>query len=233
MSFDFADLTTGISSHADAVRSMRARVLEGKTSYADVVRDVRPGELRIQTEQFFDAVQSLVDEATDTAVLLVPIDHQASSEPETAWEIIAAREGRWVPDHENDWEGVKRGWTLPQVIAHVTAILEDGMACAAMLARGVQLVGRLISEVPWESMTTASQVQARVRESRRICLALLDAWPDQPHLETTVIRIPEIGPLNAIGIGMSGLFHGPMHLDQLREILRQAIDPANGEKGSI
>jgi hypothetical protein len=45
-------------------------------------------------------------------------------------------------------------------------------------------------EVPSESMTTAEQVRARVREIRRTCLAFLDAWPDQPHLETTVIRIP-------------------------------------------
>src|SRR5258708_4693143 len=227
MSFDFTSLTEGMISHADAVREMRARILEGKTSYADVVRDVRPVDLRMKTEQFFDAVQSIIAEATDAAVMLVPVDHEAQSAPETAMEIIAAREGRWVRGEEDASEGVKLGWTLSQVVAHVTAILEDGMACAAMLARGVRLEGRLLYEVPWKSMTKASHVQARVRESRRICLALLDAWPDQPHLETTVIRIPEIGPLNAIGIGMSGIFHGPMHLDQLREIIRQAKKAAN------
>ena len=219
MSFDFAALTEGAITHADAVRQMRARVLEGKTSYADIVRQLRPTDLRMKTEQFFDAVQSILAEATDAAVLWVPNDPHVSEEPETAMEILAAKEGRWKPQTASE-EG-KVGWTLSKVIAHVTAILEDGMACSAMLARGVQLDTRLLYEVPSSSMTTAEQVRERVRESRRVCLALLDAWPDQPHLETTVIRIPEIGPLNAIGIAMSGLFHGPMHLDQLREILRQ------------
>ena len=228
MSFDFAAITEGMISHADAVREMRARVLEGETSYADVVRDVRPVDLRMKTEQFFDAVQSIIVEATDAAVMLVPNDPHASSEPETAMEIVEAKKGRWAQSSPETSEGAKLGWTLGHVVAHVTAILEDGMACAAMLARGAEFNGRLLYEVPWESMTTAEQVQARVRESRRICLALLDAWPDRPHLETTAIRIPEIGPLNAIGIGMSGIFHGPMHLDQLREIIRQAKEAANG-----
>jgi len=227
MSFDFAARTSGVVSHADAVRQMRAQVLEGKTSYADVVRNVRPADLRVKTEQFFDAVQSFLASATDAAVLLVPSDPDVSVEPETAMEILAAKEGKWNPETASE-EG-KLGWTISRVVAHVTAILEDGMACAAMLARGVRLEQRLMYEVPSESMITAEQVRARVRESRRICLALLDAWPDQPHLETTVVRIPEIGPLNAIGIAMSGLFHGPMHLDQLREILRQAKEAANRE----
>jgi hypothetical protein len=180
----------------------------------------------MKTEQFFDTVQSIIAEATDAAVMLVPSDPHAESAPETAMEIIAAKEGRWSSPEIS--EGVKLGWTLGHVVAHVTAILEDGMACAAMLARGAEFKGRLFYQVSWESMTKASHVQARVRESRRICLALLDAWPDQPHLEMTVIRIPEIGPLNAIGIGMSGIFHGPMHLDQLREIIRQAKEATNG-----
>lgn len=228
MSFDFAASLEGKISHADVVRAMRAQVLEGKISYADVVRDVRLVDLRTKTEQIFDAVQSIIADATDTAVRLVPIDHEASSGPETAMEIIAAKEGRWMPSDPEVSEGVKLGWTLSHVIAHMTSILEDAMACAAMLARGVRLEGRLLYEVPWKSMTTAEPVHARVRESRRICLAFLDAWPDQPHLETTVIRIPEIGPLNAIGIGMSGIFHGQMHLDQLREIIQQAKEAANG-----
>src|SRR5258708_1035400 len=205
MSFDFAASTSRMISHADAVREMRTRVLEGKTSCGDVVRDVRPGDLRMKTEQFFDAVQSIIAEATDAAVMLVPSDPHAESAPETAMEIIAAKEGKWSPKTTED--AVKLGWTLGHVVAHVTAILEDGMACAAMLARGAEFKGRLLYEVPWESMTTVEHVQSRVRESRRICLALLDAWPDQPHLETTVLRIPEIGPLNALGIGMSGIFH--------------------------
>ena len=80
MSFDFAALTEGMVSHADAVRQMRARVLEGKMSYADVVRNVRLADLRVKTEQFFDAVQSLLAEVTDASVLLVPSDPHVSEE---------------------------------------------------------------------------------------------------------------------------------------------------------
>src|SRR5258708_37123778 len=112
MSFDFAALTEGMISHADAVREMRARVLEGETSYADVVRDVRPGDLRMKTEQFFDTVQSIIVEATDAAVMLVPSDPHASSEPETAMEIIAAKKGRLVQRSPELSEDVKLCWTL-------------------------------------------------------------------------------------------------------------------------
>jgi hypothetical protein len=97
LSFDFAARTSGVMSHADAVRQIRTRVLEGKTSYADVVRTIRPAALRVKTEQFFDAVQSLLVEATDAAVLLVPSDPHVSEEPETAIEILAAKAGRWNP----------------------------------------------------------------------------------------------------------------------------------------
>lgn len=228
MSFDFTAIREGKISYADAVRDVRTQVLEGKINYADVVRDIRLVDLRTQTEQFFDVVQSIIADATDAAVTLRPRDHKASSGPETIVEMIAAKEGRWMPSDPETSSGEKLGWTLSQVIAHVTAILEDTMASAAMLARRVQFEGRLLYEVPWEAMTTAEQIHARVRESRRICLALLDAWPDQPHLETTVIRIPVIGPMGAIGLGMSGIFHGQMHLDQLREIIRQAKEAANG-----
>ncbi len=51
-------------------------------------------------------------------------------------EILAAKAGRWNPQAAPEEE--KLGWTLSKVIARVTAILEDGMACAAMLARGVR-----------------------------------------------------------------------------------------------
>src|SRR5260370_35900113 len=137
MSFDFAAIIEGMISHTDAVREMRARVLEGKTSCADVVRDVRPVDLRMKTEQFFDTIQSIIAEATDAAVMLVPSDPHAESAPETAMEILAAKEGRWSPKTTED--AVKLGWTLGHVVAHVTAILEDGMACAAMLGRRAEL----------------------------------------------------------------------------------------------
>jgi hypothetical protein len=55
-----------------------------------------------------------------------------------------------------------------------------------------------------------------------MCRAFLDVWPDSPHLDLTITRIPHIGPMNAIGYYLLGILHGQSHLDQLREIMRQA-----------
>ena len=56
------------------------------------------------------------------------------------------------------------------------------LADPADLARGVAFHGRSRSEVPWETVTTIAQCRARLEESRRMRLASLDMWPDQPYL---------------------------------------------------
>lgn len=54
-----------------------------------------------------------------------------------------------------------------------------------------------------------------------MCSAFLSAWPDAPHLDETVAPVPQLGPMNAVGLYALGLAHAQGHLDQLREIVRQ------------
>jgi hypothetical protein len=77
-------------------------------------------------------------------------------------------------------------------------------------------------EVPWETVTTAAQVVHRLEESRRMRLAMLDAWPDEPHLDQTQNPIPRLGPLNAISRFLLGLGHDAAHIEQIHDAVRQA-----------
>jgi hypothetical protein len=52
--------------------------------------------------------------------------------------------------------------------------------------------------------------------------AMLDAWPDEPHLDVTYTPYPRLGPINAVTRFIFGLYHDNDHLGQLKEIMRQA-----------
>ncbi len=170
---------------------------EGKITFADVVKDVKYSDLRAQTDEFFNTIQSIIAGTTDADVTFLPQD------PETQ-------------------EANGLGWPMSHIIVHLTATIEESAAVAAMLARGVTVEGRLRYETPWESIQTAAQLQARLKESQRMCHAFLDAWPDAPHLDVTIIRVPALGPLNAIAMYMLGIFHGQTHFNQLRNTVQQA-----------
>lgn len=173
-------------------------VRAGQISYADLIRDVRPADLYTMIDELFDALESILTQATPATVLFMPRDPGASDQSE-------------------------QGWTLGHVVTHLTATLEDAAATAAMLARGVEVKERLRYETPWQNMATLQMVQARLQESHRICRAFLNVWPDEPHLNVTMTLIPLFGPMNAIGFYVLGIAHGQGHLDQLREIIQQSI----------
>jgi len=103
----------------------------------------------------------------------------------------------------------------------IYGLSEEGAATALTLARGVVVEGRSRYETPWETFSTIEQVLARLDESRRMRLSMLDAWPDQPRLEVNYTPIPPLGPLNAITRFTLGLGHDHAHLRQLREIAAQ------------
>lgn len=186
-----------------------AAVRAGRLSYADLARDVDHARLRRETNELFDQVEAIAAGATDREVVFVPEDPEAN-------------------DRASASEEADLPWTLGHVVVHMTASWEEAAALGATLARGVPVEGRSRYETPWETIRTAAQVRDRLAESRRMCNAFLDAWPDAPHLDLTVTRIERLGPLNATGQHLLGLFHGDSHLDQLREILRQsrAVAPA-------
>jgi len=174
-----------------------ASIAEGRQSYADLTATLDHPTLVSATTALIDVLASIIAGATDHAVTFVPRD----------------------PDLKED---AGEAYTLGHVIVHLTAGLEESAARGLTLARGVEGEGRSRYETPWETVKTAAQVHARLAESKRMTLAMLSAWPDAPHLDLSIITVPHFGPMNAIGVHTLGLLHASSHLEQLREIMRQA-----------
>ena len=176
----------------------RDDLFSGRVAMSDVARRVDRAALARLLDEVFDAMDAALAGATDEDMGFVPADPEATDSPEG------------------------RGWTAGHVVAHVTAGLEESSATASTLARGIEVPGRLRYEVPWETLVTAEAVRGRLIESRRICRAFLDTWPDEPHLETTYAPIPPLGPLTSPASLLLGLMHARGHLPQLSEALGQA-----------
>lgn len=175
----------------------------GETTLADLAHAVDLAQLHALTDEMLDEMKSITAAATDADVVFVPRDPAAD-------------------DPSGVSEEVNMPWTLGHVIVHATASSEEAAAIAATLARGVLPEGRSRYEVPWETIQTALQLRERIEERRRMRHALLHAWPDTPHLDLSYTPIPQFGPMNATARCLLGLFHDDNHLDQLREIMRQA-----------
>lgn len=175
-----------------------AAVRAGTKTLAEQTKGFTLADMHAATKELFDDLQALIANATNQAVVFVPHDAAATS-------------------------GDEQGWTVGHVVAHLTATLEETCAVATQLARNVEIDPqlRLRYETPWESIQTVEQVKARLAESRRISLAFLDAWPDEPNLQAAITRIPAFGPLNAIGLCVLGIGHGQIHQQQIAETLSQ------------
>jgi hypothetical protein len=162
-------------------------------------------ELKQLTNEMIDTQLGLIEGCTDADVVFVPSDPEAND--------TFAAEG----------VDVNLAWTLGHVIVHVTASSEEAAAIAAELARGVpHRGGRSRAEVAWESVTTIAQGRARLEESRRMRLASLDMWPDQPDLENGYVAREGMAPNNAPSRFCGGFSHDTDHLGQIAEIVRQA-----------
>lgn len=161
-------------------------------------------DLRELTIKMVAAMQGAIASCGDSDVTFVPDDPAAND------------------TFADDSGVVNLPWTLGHVIVHATASAEESAFSAAELARGVERPGRTRSEVPWESVTTLEQCRDRLDESLSMRLASLELWPAEPHLDT-VYRYREGGkPYNAYERFMTGLQHDNAHIDQIREIVRQA-----------
>jgi hypothetical protein len=161
-------------------------------------------DLRRETNEMIDKMLSLIADCVDADVTFVPYDPAAFDEDA-------------VTDEEKNMS-----WTLGHVIAHTTASAEEYAFIAAELARGVKWHGRSRSEAPWRAIATIRQCRERLEESRRMRLATLDVWPDQPHLDNTYQPNPDVEPINCVNRFIRGLSHDDSHLKQLAEIVRQA-----------
>ena len=179
-------------------------LVKNKTvSFSDLARDLTKTDLRNLTNEMIDTMLSIISDATDEDVVFVPQDPNAD-------------DPFGIPEEKN------LVWTLGHVAVHTTASSEESAALALMLARGLVPEGRSRYEMPWRAVQTIEQVRHRFEESRRMRLAMLDAWPDEPHLDVTYSPSPRFGSYNAISRYIMGLYHDDDHLGQLREIMRQA-----------
>jgi hypothetical protein len=159
-------------------------------------------DLRRLTDEMVDTVLGLISACADADVTFVPDDPDAHDP---------------FADDEAD---VGLAWTLGHVIVHITSSSEEAAAVAAELARGVEYHGRSRYETPWESVTTLAQCRQRLEESRRMRLASLDMWPDEPHLDNVLESHGQ--EINAVTRFVWGLKHADDHLGQIEEIARQA-----------
>jgi hypothetical protein len=171
---------------------------------SELTADLTPADLRRLTHEMTDTLHRLITGCEDADVTFTPEDPHA-------YDSYAASEA-----------DLHLPWTLGHIIVHVTASAEESAAIAAELARGVAYHGRSRSELPWQTVTTIAHCRHRLEESRRICLASLEMWPDEPHLDNLYRRTPEALPINAIAYFVRGLAHTDSHLGQIADVVRQA-----------
>jgi hypothetical protein len=163
-------------------------------------------DLRRLTDEMIDTMHGLIAESSDADVVFEPADPAAN---DTAAATAAE---------------VHMPWTLGHLIVHMTASSEEAAAIAAELARGVpHRGGRSRSEVRWVTVKTIAQCRHRLEESRRMRLASLDMWPDQPDLSNSYLPPWEgAAPVNAMIRFVNGLRHDDDHLGQIVDVAGQA-----------
>lgn len=172
-------------------------------SLQDLVRNLSQYDLRRELIEMYDGIERLIAECTDADMVFIPVDATA--------------------DDPYAVEGEETlSWTLGHVIVHLTASMEESASLASELARGVEFHGRSRYEVPWREAVTVEFCRARMEESRRMCLASLEMWPDPPHTENSYVPAPGALPHTCISSFASGLKHASDHLGQITEIVRQA-----------
>ena len=176
-------------------------VFTGHRKIAELATDVTLADLQAATDAQIAEMVTLIRDLSNAAIVFVAAD--------------PAAEG-----------GI--GWNVAHLIAHVTASSEENAAISSILARGIDypFEPRLRYETEWTTLTTTAACLQRLAESRRIRQAYLNAWPDQPHLDTHRALPPafaeRVGQLNAVGAYLLGLVHEAGQFAQLRDIITQA-----------
>jgi hypothetical protein len=156
------------------------------------------------TNAYYDRVLGLIQDCRDEDVVFVPDDPDAHD-----------------PFAENP-EDEDLAWTLGHVIVHLIASNDESAFLAAELARGVEMEARRSrAEVPWETMTTIQQCRQYLAESRRLMLASLEMWPDEPHLDNFYVAKSGL-IVTPILRFVYGLSHCDSHLEQIEKIVEQA-----------
>jgi len=176
----------------------------------DLAEGLTRDDLVRLANEMCDIFEGLIADAEDPDVTFVPVDAGAK-------DTFAAKE-----------EDVDLAWTLGHVIVHWTASSEEAAMHALTLARGVEIAGRSRWEVDWPEATTVQFMRDRIEESRRMQLAMLEAWPARVHLEVTYTAREGATPVNAIGRFLGGLSHADSHREQVTKVLDQARAARSG-----
>jgi hypothetical protein len=179
-------------------------VRDRQISLAELTAGITRQDLGNLTNEMTDTILDLVMDCGDGDVTFEPVDLQAHDPYAATQEEIA------MP------------WNLGHVIVHITASAEESAALAAELARKVAFHGRSRYEIPWPEMKTIRGCRGRLEESRRMCLASLEMWPQDAHLENEVQAWPDGPVVNAVGRFVLGLMHAESHLGQIEDIVKQA-----------
>ena len=179
------------------VRTRRKTMME-------LVEGLTTDDLRKLTNESIDTILGYIEKSVDVDVVFTPVDSKAND--------------TFASD-----DSVKDiAWNLGHLIVHVTASSEESAFIGTEMARGVPNHGRSRYETPWETMTTIQQCHDRLAESRRMRLALLDAWPDVPHTEVLHEPYPNAGTRNCYAQFVGGLSHEQDHWAQIADVVKQA-----------
>jgi uncharacterized damage-inducible protein DinB len=184
-----------------------------ETTILDFANRFSRAQIRAFTNASIDFMLDAVRDLTDAQVVFMPHDPHAND-----------------PHAKPGEEHI--GWSVAHLIVHVTASSEEWATYSSVLARGISYPAepRLRYETDWKTVTTQEQCIQRLEESRRIRLAYLDAWPDQPDLTTqrelSARFLERFGPMNAKACFLFGLKHEVDHHAQIAEAARQAREAA-------
>ncbi len=191
-------------------------VFNKEKKYIDLWNDgMTIADLRTATNESVDYILSLISDLDDAGIAYEPVDEKANDPHAVAGE-------------------EEIGWTVGHLVAHVTASSEEGAAFSSLLARGVEGVEhRPRYETPWRDLNTKSHAIQRLEESRRMRLAMLDTWPDNPHFDTVRAGLSEraeayYGKYNAPTAFLSGLGHEIGHYEQIKDAVAQALAAKQG-----
>ncbi len=181
-------------------------VFKKEKTLIDLANEYSQADLGAALNSYIDFTLRIINDVSDEQAAYIPVDPDAD-DPHAATEA-----DRHV------------GWSLIHLVMHVTATVEEAAAFSSILARGIPIGGRLRTERNWREVTTCAEALAQLEECRRMCLAYLATWPDQPDLTTRRIMPEDFkwpGP-NAMVSFLAGLMHWHKHIEQFQRVAEQA-----------
>jgi hypothetical protein len=181
-------------------------VYNKEKTLSDLAGQYGNADLREALNNYVDFTVQIINSISDEEAIYIPLDPGANDPYATT------EAERHV------------GWSLVHLVMHVTASAEEAAAFSSILARGIAIGGRLRSERDWRQVATCAEAVARLEECRRICLAYLSTWPDQPDLDTTRIMPDNMSWMkpNAPIQFLAGLMHWQAHVEQFQKVVEQA-----------